>query len=424
MSGTKTCVERPRILCSLNGAVDVIGNIYKGIPILHAGPGCSMQAAVQTNLYYLGGYHGMPSSNTYESEVIFGGADRLRETIRGSLEVMDGELYAVLTGCTMGINGDDVKAVLREFEDSPWPLISVDVAGFKGDTYFGYQAAMMEVVRKLAKKTETDALLVNLYGQAPSQDMTLRGDLEELERLLGRLGVSLNTFFIRRDGVRQLENSGNAALNINVSPWMCKNLDAYYEREFGIPAMRWPGMPIGPTAVGEFVREAAARLGLGRELAERVVAGEQRYAYEYFDSLMGNFERHRYILVGESNSALGIARFLTNDYGHIPLAVVFTDSAPERARPEIEARIKALECDRKADVYFENDVYLIEKIAMGYHGRATLLLGSTYEKDIARALDAFFVTVSAPCLDKEILNKSQIGTRGCISLMEDMYNHY
>lgn len=420
----KKCTERPRIFCSLNGAVDTIGNIYKGIPILHAGPGCSMQAANRTNLYYLGGYHGMPSSNTYEKEVVFGGTERLRETIQGSLDVMDGEIYAVLTGCSMGINGDDVDAIVREFEDAPYPIVSVDVAGFRGDTYFGYQATLLAIVKKLAKKTETDSKLVNLYGQVPSMDMTFRGDLEELDRIFAELGLKLNTFFIRRDGVEQLKISGNAALNINVSPWMCRNLDGYYETTFGIPTLHYPGMPIGPTAVTDFIRQIAEQLNLDKELVESVIAKEQQYVYEYFDSLMGNFERQRFILVGESNFALGIARFLVNDHGHIPLAVIFTDSVPEKQKAELEAHIKDLECDRKADVYFENDEYLIEQIALKYEGRATLLIGSTYEKNIAKQLDAFFVTATAPCLDKEILNKSHVGIRGCISLVEDMYNHY
>jgi nitrogenase molybdenum-iron protein beta chain len=420
----KKCTERPRVLCSLNGAVDTIGNIYKGIPILHAGPGCSMQTAVGTNLYYLGGYHGMPSSNTYEKEVVFGGTDRLRETIKGSLEVMDGEIYAVLTGCSMGINGDDVEAVVREFEDSPYPIVAVDVAGFRGDTYFGYQATLLAIVKKLAVKTKTNPRLVNLYGQVPSMDMTLRGDLEELDRLFARLGIKLNTFFIKSDGVEQLKNSGNAVLNINISPWLCRNLDAYYSNEFGIPTMQYPGMPIGPSAVADFIRQVAEYIDIDKALVEQVIWEEQSYVYEYFDSLMGNFERQRFILVGESNFALGIARFLVNDHGHIPLAVIITDSVPDKNKPYIEEQIQKLECDRKADVYFENDVYLIEQIALKYNERATLLMGSTYEKNIAKKLDAFFVTATAPCLDKQILNKSHIGIRGCISLVEDMYNHY
>ncbi len=418
------CTERPRILCSLNGAVDVVGNIWRGIPILHASPGCSMQAAVGTNLYYLGGYHGMPSSNAYEKEVVFGGSDRLRETIQGSFEVMDGGLYVVMTGCSMGINGDDVEGVVREFEDGKYPIVCVDVAGFRGDSYFGYQSTMLAIVKKLAKKTKTDAKLVNLYGQMPSSDMTLRGDLEELDRLFGRLGLKLNTFFIKRDGIEQFENSGNAALNINISPWMCRNLDAYYEKEFGIPTLHYPGMPIGPSAVADFIRKLACQLNLESDLAEQVIADEQQYVYEYFDSLMGNFERQRFVLVGESNIVLGIARFLVNDNGHIPLAVIVTDSVPNKHQEQIREEIANLECSRKADVYFENDEFLIEQIALKYNGRATLLMGSSYDKGIAKKLDAFFVTATAPCLDKQVLNKSHIGTRGCISLVEDMYNHY
>lgn len=420
----KSYTERPRTLCSLNGAIDVVGNIYRAIPILHAGPGCSMQAANNTNLYYLGGYHGLPSSNTYEREVVFGGAERLRETIKGSTEVMDGDLYVVLTGCTMGITGDDVEGVINEFKDCKYPLISVDTAGFKGDTYYGYQVTLLAIIKKLAHKTKTDPNMVNLYGQLPSTDITFRGDLEELKRIFDKLGVKLNSFFINHDGIAQLKQSGNSALNINVSPWMCKNIDKYYEVQFGIPTLNYPGMPIGPTATFDFIRQVANELKLDKELVEKVIEEEEQYIYDYFDSFFGTFERYRYILVGESNVVLGLARFLTNDYGHIPLVVVVTDNVPDTARDKVEAEIKKLECSRKADVYFTNDVYKIESIAEKYKDKATLIMGSTFEKKIAKNLDIFFVTATAPCLDHEIINKSHIGIRGCLSMIEDMYNHY
>lgn len=423
----KKCTERPRNLCSLNGALAVIGNIYKAIPILHASPGCSNQASTFTNLYYLGGYHGVVSSNAYEKEVVFGGAKRLRESIKGSLEVMDGELYAVLTGCSMGINGDDIDGVIREFEDSPYPIIGVDTAGFKGDTYYGYQTTLLAVVKALAKKTETDPHLVNIYGQVPSTDPTLRGDIEELDRLFGRLGLKLNTFFIKRDGIDQLKSSGNAALNINLSPWMSRNLDAYYQNEFGIPTLHYPGLPIGPTAVADLLRQVAEALDLDRQQVEQVIKEECGYVYEYLEQMMSaldSFERHRYILIGESSLALGIARFLTNDYGHIPLAVILTDDVPKGSRPAIEEEIQNLECDRKADVYYENDVYRIDEVAKGYREKATMVVGSTYDRMVAQHLSAFFVSMTHPSMEHRIMNKSHIGIRGCLTLIEDMYNFY
>lgn len=418
------CIERPRSLCSLHGALDVIGNIYKAIPILHASPGCSMQASSRTNLYYLGGYHGLPSSNAYEKEVVFGGTKRLEETIRGSLEIMDGDYYAVLTGCSMGINGDNVDSVVSKFSDSKYPIASIDTAGFRGDTYTGYNMALLATVKALAKKTKTDNRLVNIYGQPPSSDITFRGDLEEITRLLARIGVKANTFFIRRDGIEQLKNSGNAAVNVNLSPWLAKNVDAYYKQQFGIETLTFNGWPVGPKDTANFLRTIAERLGIEKELVDKAVYEEELYVYEYLDSLFGNFERHRFILVGESAKALGLARFLVNVHGHIPLAVIFTDSVNEAARQTIREEVEKLECPRKADVYFENDVYEIEQAAKKYEGRATLFMGSSYEKKLAQNLGAFFAVTSNPCLDKEILNRSHIGTHGCISLVEDLYNHF
>lgn len=418
------CIERPRSLCSLHGALDVIGNIYKAIPILHASPGCSMQASNRTNLYYLGGYHGLPSSNAYEKEVVFGGTKRLEETIRGSLEIMDGDYYAVLTGCSMGINGDDVDSVVSKFSDSKYPIASIDTAGFRGDTYTGYSMALLATAKALAKKTQTDNRLINIYGQPPSSDITFRGDLEEITRLLARIGVKANTFFIRRDGIEQFKNSGNAVLNVNLSPWLARNVDAYYKKQFGIETLTLNGWPVGPKDTANFLSTIAERLGIEKELVDKVIYEEELYVYEYLDSLFGNFERHRFILVGETAKALGLARFLVNVHGHIPLAVIFTDSVNEMVRQAIRNEVEKLDCPRKAEVYFENDIYEIEQIAKKYEGRATLLLGSSYEKKLAQKLGTHFAITSNPCLDKEILNRSHIGTHGCISLIEDLYNHF
>ncbi len=420
----KHCIERPREFCSLNGAIDVVGNIYRAIPIIHASAGCSLQAANMTNLYYLGGYHGLPSSNCYEKEVVFGGTQRLRETIQGSLDVMDGDIYAVLTGCSMSINGDDVESIVSEFKDAPYPVVTIDSGGFRGDTYYGYQLALLKLIQTLAKKTERDPLLVNLYGQVPSTDFTLRGDLEEIARILSKIGVKVNTFFIEQDGIQQLKNSGNAALNINLSPWIGKNIDAYYKTAFGIETLEYNGWPVGPTAVADFLRKVGDKLGIDKNQVEKAIADEEKYAYQYFDSLMGDFERHRFILVGETTVALGALRFLVNDYGHIPLAVIFTDTVPDNKKAVIEDEVRALEYNENVDIYFEDDNHNIEQIALKYKERLTVVLGSSYEKPLAKKVGTFFVNVSAPCLDKKTLNKSHIGIRGCITFIEDMYNHY
>jgi hypothetical protein len=86
---------------------------------------------------------------------------------------------------------------------------------------------------------------------------------------------------------------------------------------------------------------------------------------------------------------------------------------------EISAKMDAA---KKAIDFLQK--YKIEQIAQKYDGRATLFMGSSYEKKLAQKLGSHFAITSNPCLDKEILNRSHIGTHGCISLVEDLYNHF
>ena len=290
---------------------------------------------------------------------------------------------------------------------------------------------MIDRINELAKKKKTEPLLVNIYGQPPSVDNTFRGDLEEIQRVLETIGVKTNTFFIRQDGVEQLKNSGNAALNINISPWLGKNIDTFFQVKFGIPTLTFNGWPIGPKDVANFLRTVAAKLNelnpgtIDSEVVEKAVKAEEQYVYEYLDSLMGTFERQRFVIVGDSAKVLGIMRFLVNIHGHIPLAAIFTDTVPAKNRQTIIDEVANLDCNRKADVFFETDTYEIEDLVKKYgDGKATLLIGSSFDKRAAQAIGAFFVIATNPNLGSKILNKTHIGTKGCVTFIEDMYNHY
>ena len=115
-------VERPRFSCALAGALTTVTALPRGIPILHASPGCAGNAA-WTQLggggLQTGGYCAtlsVPSSNIQENEVVFGGAERLREQLKHTLDVIDGDIYVVITGCVPAMIGDDVAAVVRGFQ--------------------------------------------------------------------------------------------------------------------------------------------------------------------------------------------------------------------------------------------------------------------------------------------------------------------
>src|SRR5512133_1018715 len=109
-------IEAPRFSCALGGALSTITAIDGTIPIIHAGPGCGVQLFYGQS--FIGGFRGsgriggvcVPSTNTYEREVVFGGENRLKEQIEKTIELIEGDRYVVLTGCTAELIGDDVSS--------------------------------------------------------------------------------------------------------------------------------------------------------------------------------------------------------------------------------------------------------------------------------------------------------------------------
>ena len=98
-------IERPRFFCSLGGALSTLEALPETIPILHCAVGCAGSIAWAQNggsALQVGGHCGglsVPSSNVCEQDIVFGGTDRLHEQIESTIELMEGRLYVVITGC-------------------------------------------------------------------------------------------------------------------------------------------------------------------------------------------------------------------------------------------------------------------------------------------------------------------------------------
>jgi len=420
----KNYVENPRSLCALNGAIGVFSALGKTIPILHAGPGCGLQASIGVKSGYVGGGTGCPSSNMFEKEVIFGGINRLRETIEGTLDVMEGDLYAVLTGCTSGIIGDDVENLVEEFKTKDIQIAYIETSGFKGDSYYGYEVSLTEIVKQFTKvSTEKEAKTVNIFGIVPTQDITWKGNLEEITRILKKLGLKVNTFFTENQGIENIKASSKATLNIVFSPWLLKELSDIYKDKFNINTFRYEGLPIGPTATSDFIRRLTKHISIDEELIESVIKEEEDYVYSYYEYINAMIKTYRFIVVGDSNTVLGLNRFLVNDYGQIPLISIITDDVPKENKEEIKNELNNLEYARKPEIIFENDKWKISEIIRNAQDEVTLILGSSFEREIGSELDIVTIVVSNPSTEALILNKGYAGYRGCLTFLEDLYDN-
>jgi len=217
-------IERPRYFCSLGGALSTLEALPDTIPILHCASGCAGSIAWGQNGgsgLQVGGYCGgltVPSSNVGERDIVFGGTDRLYEQIKNTIEIMDGGLYVVITGCVTEIIGDDVRACVSEYRSQGVNIVSAATGGFKGNSYYGYDIVMSEIFRQYVKKgAEKKKNRVNILGVVPYMDSFWRGNLEGIKSLLALLGLEANTFFTAEDSLEDLQNAGSAELTVVVS---------------------------------------------------------------------------------------------------------------------------------------------------------------------------------------------------------------
>ena len=412
-------LDTPRHSCALGGALSTVSAITGFVPILHAGPGCGGQVFYGQN--FTSGYRGsgplggvsIPSTNTNEQEVVFGGEGRLREQIRTTLELVKGDTYVVLTGCTVGLIGDDVRAVVQEFKNGKTRVVYAETPGFKGGSNEGYEIVLNALINQLATKKRKIKNRVNLLGIVPSQDVFWQGNLSEIERILTSLGLEVNTFF---NGI-PLEEAGAADLNIVLSPWVGVTVAENLKERFGTPYIVHT-LPIGVADTNAFVKEVGAAL---RIKTTAVTEQEEKRVYQYIDRIADfliDFDvQLHFATISDAGYAVALNRFLVQDLGWLPSVAVITDQVPEKHRAAIHSTLN-LGKGITPKILYESDSWKIWEAVE--KEKPAFILGSSLDKDTAERIGAWRLSISFPVTDRVVLDRGYAGYRGATTLIEDI----
>ena len=355
--------------------------------------------------------------------MIFGGENKLRNLIESSIELMDGELYAVISGCVPSLTGDDVESVVKEFRDKA-DIIHVKSAGFIGNSYDGYELFFDAVIDQLLAPKPRIKGRVNIFGVVPYQHLFWKGDLRVLKKILERLGLEVNIIFREFNGLENLLDIPAAELNIILSTWNGHRTAKRLEEKFGTPYMTFPGVPVGPKQTSRLLLQIAERLNISEDVVQKLIEEEERIAYRFVEYLgdvhILGLPHPYFAVVADSGTAVGVTQFLANEMGYLAEVVIITDNPPEEHRAEIAQELtESIESILKPDVIFEADSHRIrEKL----RDRSFLvLLASSLEKYIAPELGAaVHLSISFPSFDRLILERSYAGFRGGLTLMEDI----
>jgi nitrogenase molybdenum-iron protein beta chain len=351
---------------------------------------------------------------------------------------LDGDLFVVVTGCMVDMIGDDTASVVAEFKNAGKPVIAVPTPSFKGNAFLGYELLFKGLIDKYIEKSEKkDPLAVNVLGIVPAQDVFWKGNLREIKRLLEKLGLKANTFFGESETLENFKNAGKAGLNIVVSNSFGIESARYFEEEHGIPSLVTP-FPIGALAGEDFLKTVGNALNIAPKHIEKVIAQEKSVYYDYLErlsDLYNDIDLQRYaVIVGDSNYAPALTRFLSDELGWLPELAVVTDFPDESGQKAIGGQLDRLNSGVKPRLYFDGDTSSVKKYLRDVWPRnrnsryydsfgPAVILGSAFERDIAQEFGFPLVPVSFPLTNRCVMNRAYAGFTGGLSLTEDIISY-
>jgi nitrogenase molybdenum-iron protein beta chain len=427
-------LDQPRYKCAL-AAMQTVQAIPRAIPVLHCGPGCAEKLNSGTGTSGMFSPNIFPCTSVSEKEVIFGGVEKLRDTITNALKVIDADLYVVLTGCTAEIIGDDVEEVIRDFTDAEKPVVFANTPGFKGNNYQGHDWILSAIFDRYLGSSYAQNVsapkekgLVNIFAGPPLQDPFWLGNLRELEKLVAELGLTPNTIFGHGRGIPNINRIPQAEFNLLISPWSGLESARLLENKFGTPYLHYPVLPIGAAETSKFLRAVAAFTGVSDAITERVVSAHEAEYYYYIERFADTFLElrimsKRFAVVSDAQYSLAVTKFLVNDLGMFPTTPFITDNTPEQYRPVIDAEFRKLNYGIEIVPEYSTDGFSIhQKILAADFAGTPLILGSSWEKPLANALQGHFVNISYPTIERLIINGCVAGYSGGLKLLEDIYS--
>jgi nitrogenase molybdenum-iron protein beta chain len=388
--------------------------------------------------YLGGGYCGAcatPSSNVSEKEIVFGGETRLEEQIAKTMELMDGDLYLVISGCQVEMIGDDVRSVAARI-GAPYPLLAVPTPSFKGNANYGYDLVLELLVREYADRQPVKKnRRVNVFGLAPGCDVFYRGNLKEIKRLLSLIGVEANTLIGEGEGLADIRSLGSAELNIILSDFYAPLAEKALKDVHGIPSIRVP-LPIGFLQSKTFLEDAGQALGVPRADIEKALSREEEVYFDYMERISdsyADFDFQRYaVIAADANYAPALSRFVSDELGWIPHLTQVTDTLGKEEQERLERRFDGYESGLRPKVFFDPNASGLRRNLVNSWERnrnhvyyeplgPVVLFGSSFERDFAEEQGYPLLNISFPVTNRVVFNRGYAGINGGLTLAEDAF---
>lgn len=284
--GCSACGEKARRLCELRGPFTQgsvcseqmvecqAGNVREAVLIQHSPIGCGVGQVIYNSIFRNGlALRGLPvenlhliSTNLQEDDMIFGGLDKLEQSVRDAWDRHHPKAIFIGSSCATGIIGDDIESVAAKMEkELNIPVIPLFCEGFKSKHWStGFDATqhgiMRQIVRKNPEKKQEDLVnVINLWGS------------DVFTPIFKELNLRVN-YVVDLATVEDLAQLSEAAATVTFCYTLSSYMAAALEEHFDVPEIKAP-LPYGFAGTDAWLRELA-RVTHREELAEAYIAKE------------------------------------------------------------------------------------------------------------------------------------------------------
>jgi nitrogenase iron protein NifH len=309
-------VNRHEVLhgCAFNGAAHTLMQIRDAVTIAHGPRSCAyISSHGMTSAFRRAtARHGAPPGSLYapvlqstemdERVVIFGGNDSLENGLRRAAGE-DPKVIFVVTTCSSGIIGDDVRVAIKGAQDAlgdKVPVIPVTADGdINGDYMQGIIDAMIAVAdRYIDRMAAPEPDTINVVGEKNLATNTEKS-YRTVRSMFDALGLKVNCRFIRNCTTEELAGFLKGRVNLLASADFCgRTIRDYLVDRYGVSFLP-SAFPVGFNATERWLKELAAVFGKGAEAADLV--RQERVGYEAaIDALRPSLRGKRLFIVTQS----------------------------------------------------------------------------------------------------------------------------
>ena len=242
------------------------------------------------------------SSDMDESVVIYGGKDKLVNTLEQAM-AQNPKAVFLITTCPSGVIGDDPLAAINEIRNRypHVPVIPITSDGnIRGDYMQGVINACMEGAAALMDKTvKPQSHCVNILAEK-NIAFNAETNFNTVVALLGAMNISVNCRFVRNTSVDQLKNFTKAPLNLPAyTDYLGRLMAKFIDKQLGIPTAKRP-FPVGFSESAVWVREIA-------EFFNKPMAGEK---------IIDTHQKHYDTMIAKYGDTLKGRRLMILTYMH------------------------------------------------------------------------------------------------------------